>query len=306
MSVNDGIRKSDTDGVLGKAYDDLMHLSADEVGRAVHRAVKLTLAPVNGTLWTLEQALAWVTAAAAARLRSRGVPSERIQSPRLEILGNVVAGLQAVGGEPVLSELFANLLGTAMDSEAARSAHPAFGHIIRDLVPDEARVLTVLPTATYGWTVVVQLECRRTLGGPLVITEELNNLAELARCESPAGLLIHLGNLNRLGLIKFESVEVTSKVVRFHRTDFRDGPLGAYVDDARNGVRQAIEALKSHEIVAGQVYQFEEFVWRLKNAALTEFGIQFCQACGVQPFRALTAQHRMQPAALGVIVKRGG
>ena len=40
-----------------------------------------------------------------------------------------------------LRELYANLLATSIDSITAHEAHPAFVEIIRQLTPDEARIV---------------------------------------------------------------------------------------------------------------------------------------------------------------------
>ena len=117
--------------LLPKAYDDLVHPSAKQIGDVVGRAVAIALSPANGALWTLEQGLEWVKVEATKRLAAKNTPVEVIQPPSPVLLGRVVVGIQGTAGEESLNAMFANLLTTAMDERSAGKAHPAFAGIIR-------------------------------------------------------------------------------------------------------------------------------------------------------------------------------
>lgn len=128
-------------GLLPRVYEDILHPAAKDVGEAVRRAVALTLSPVNGVLWTAEQALAWLEAKVSERFEETKTPKETVTTPSPALLGAVIVGVQCAAGEPTLSQLFANLLATSMDARTSPFAHPAYAEILRQMLPDEARLL---------------------------------------------------------------------------------------------------------------------------------------------------------------------
>src|SRR5689334_13361717 len=91
----------DASGLLTRTYDDLVHPGAAEIGKTVHRAIRVALSPVNGTLWTIEQAIEWVELQATTRLGTRGVRPEDVVAPTPEVLGTILVGVQiaSAGGE---------------------------------------------------------------------------------------------------------------------------------------------------------------------------------------------------------------
>ena len=54
-----------------------------------------------------------------------------------------VEALRYTAEEPALCEMYLHLLATAMDSRTVPLAHPAFAEIIRQLTPDEARIINL-------------------------------------------------------------------------------------------------------------------------------------------------------------------
>ena len=124
-------------------YEDLVQPAAKEIGTALGRTVHTALAPLRGVVWAAEQAEEYVYGALMKRLK--GVPPERIGTPKLTVAGPAVQALKFAGAEPVLREMYANLLATAMDRQTAERAHPAFVEIIKQLTPDEARIAAYIP-----------------------------------------------------------------------------------------------------------------------------------------------------------------
>lgn len=199
--------------VAAQAYRDLASPAAQRLGQTVSRALGVALAPVNGALWTAEQALAWLEREVQARFVERDVPEAAIQPPPASVLGATVLGVQAAAGEPKLSSLFAELLATAMDARRAGAVHPAFAEIIRQLLPDEARLLARI--AQVG---SVHFETRKgarrdsSLYEHERVREHLpgTELARRAGCKRPAEALAYVTNLERLGLVEERMRQVGS------------------------------------------------------------------------------------------------
>ena len=68
------------------------------------------------------------------------IPAEKIIEPSASVAAPALQGLAFSHEEPDLKSMYLNLLGTAMDARRARSAHPAYAEVIRQLTADEARM----------------------------------------------------------------------------------------------------------------------------------------------------------------------
>jgi hypothetical protein len=113
-----------------------------EVGELTVRTVRALLRPVSGLIWGFEQIEGWVTEAVAEKFKN--VPEEHRIEPKLTIAGPIIDSMKYSGSEPHLRELFANLLVTSMDARTAANAHPAFVEIVKQLSPDEAKIVKMM------------------------------------------------------------------------------------------------------------------------------------------------------------------
>lgn len=137
------------DAVTGVAkavpiYQDVIQPAAQEVGKAlqtVAKTVHIALAPVSVLVWGYDQIKDFVSTKVTDRLKN--VPPENIITPKPNVAGPTLEALRYTGHEPSLSELYANLLAASMDKSTAQGAHPAFVEIIKQLTPDEAKVLAL-------------------------------------------------------------------------------------------------------------------------------------------------------------------
>ena len=101
-----------------------------------------------------------------------------------------------------LRNMYANLLANSMISVVKNGVHPGFVEIIKQLCPDEAKILkymftydSVLPTIT--------LRYEDDKGHGIDIIKDFSNVGELSRCENntPKDITKYFDNLTRLGLI---------------------------------------------------------------------------------------------------------
>ncbi|MGW5310582.1 DUF4393 domain-containing protein [Nocardia thailandica] len=150
-------------------------------------------------------------------------------------------------------------LGEAMITEGwdtaqqPRELHPAFVAILRDLTPDEARILRFLAVA--GEQPAIDIRTRAPFGiGSQLLAEGINLIAAMAGCALPDRDHHYLVNLARLGLIRFSDEPVAD----FRRYAFLEAQPAAQA------------AYKSVKMRAISVYH---------SISLTAFGRQFCDAC---------------------------
>lgn len=126
-------------------YRDAIQPGAVEIGKAVGtigKAVNVALAPLRLVVWGYDQIEAFLVQRVSEELRD--VPPDRVVTPDLTIAGPAVEALKFAGHKEVLRDMYARLLAKAMDSNVSSSAHPAFVEIIKQLTPDEAKVLTLI------------------------------------------------------------------------------------------------------------------------------------------------------------------
>ena len=113
------------DAVTGVAkavpvYQDVVQPAAQEVGKAlqtVAKTVHVVLAPVSALVWGYDQIKEFVSTKVAERLKN--VPPENLVTPKPNVAGPSLEALRYTGHETSLSDLYANLLATAMDTSTA-------------------------------------------------------------------------------------------------------------------------------------------------------------------------------------------
>jgi hypothetical protein len=263
-------------------YQDILQPAAKEVGTAlqtVAKAIHVALSPVSALIWGFEQIKEYLSESLAEKLKY--TPPERIITPNPAIAGPVIESLRFTANEPSLRELYSNLLATSMDSENAHKAHPAFVEILKQLSPDEARILKyladrytkVLAFPFLSGDVDVQLVDRsdpqiiKVLDSVGYSAPFLSMIGHDAGCGYPDLLPSYMNNLSRLGLIETfkddEGYEAYERFFDLFRPDFER------LQDA---------AIKEH----GGKFEGEVqvmFGTERKYFRITPLGAQFFSAC---------------------------
>lgn len=128
--------------LLPAVYNDLLSPAAKELGEGlatIAKAVKISLAPLEATVWGYGRIREWLS------IRVTGILAERrakmIQPPPLSVAGPLIVQMLFASEESDLREMYAKLLATSMDSATSDDAHPSFVTLIQQLTPDEARIL---------------------------------------------------------------------------------------------------------------------------------------------------------------------
>lgn len=107
---------------------------------AVARTVEVLLSPLKPLVWGYDQVKEKFFPEVQEKLEK--VPEDRRQNPDVKIAGPSIEALRFLGNDATLRDMFANLLVTSMDRATAATAHPAYVEIIKQLAPDEAKILT--------------------------------------------------------------------------------------------------------------------------------------------------------------------
>ena len=160
-------------------------------------------------------------------------------------------------GEKTLRERGEDLLRKSRDVWSEDEAHPAYGRILDELAPDEARILMLLLRGGPQPSVDVRT------GGPVGMVSSTLIAGGLTMIGPRAGVRYldevpaYLNNLFRLGLIWFSREQL-------------EDPLEYQVVEAQPDVLEAMHSVRFPKLVRRSIH-------------LTPFGVDFCRTCLVDP-----------------------
>lgn len=239
-------------------YQDAVQPAAREVGKAlstVAKAINVALAPVGALVWGYDRICEYLSARLANKLAS--TPGADIQTPPPTIAGPALEALRFTGDEEMLRDLYATLLATAMDRTTTGLAHPAFVEIIKQMSPDEARIVKVISGGANHPVIDVMVAVPGEEGERVVARNQslLDYVEGVQRRELVPG---YLDNLCRLGLTEIPSGLVIAN----------DAAYAQLESDAE--VRQLIDQIAA----AGHTARLERRFIRL-----TDLGRIFIRAC---------------------------
>jgi hypothetical protein len=183
-------------------YQDALQPVAKQLGRSletVGKAINVALAPVGMLVWGYDKCQEFISTKVADRLKD--VPPEDIITPKPNVAVPAIQALRYTGHEESLSDMYANLLATAMEKSAAEGAHPAFVEIIKQLTSDEAKLLSYLLQPIPLPLVSVRADHEDYEKGGYEIANNISLFGEKANLEHPHIVRTYLDNLSRLGLI---------------------------------------------------------------------------------------------------------
>lgn len=245
-------------------YQDVLQPAAQEIGKGLQtiaKTVHVALAPVSALVWGYDQIKDFVSSKVAERLKN--VPPENIISPKPNVAGPALESLRYTGHEETLSDLYANLLAASMDKETAEGAHPAFVEIIKQLTPDEAKMVGLFfrpimpfPLLNVRWEFKNPTDDKS--GGKEMLINH-SQLGEIAGCEFQHLTPAYIDNLCRLGLAEVPTMfKYTSK-----------------------GVYDALENSDVVQKLKSEIEKSPELnvVLERKGLRITELGKQFAEIC---------------------------
>jgi hypothetical protein len=190
---------------------------------------------------------------------SGGTPLPRALLRATLSLSSVMVPQEPDGGdgEMTLRERGEDLLRRSRDVWSEDEAHPAYGRILEELAPDEARILLLLLRGGPQPSVDVRT------GGPVGMLSSSLIAGGLTMIGPRAGVRYldevpaYLNNLFRLGLVWFSREQL-------------EDPLEYQVVEAQPDVLEAMHSTRFPKVVRRSIH-------------LTPFGVDFCRTCLVDP-----------------------
>lgn len=165
-------------------------------------SIKDALSPLSDIVWDYKKIESSFMPELAQKLDE--IPKERIITPDLTIAGPAVEAIRFAGHNPNLRKLYANLLATSIDSETAHKVHPAFVEILKQITPDEAKLLKFFSTQSV-LPIIDVVAKTKDLSGSIRRLKNYSHFGNLASCSFNDLVVTYLDNLSRLELIKIYS-----------------------------------------------------------------------------------------------------
>ena len=182
-------------------YSDTLQPAAKEFGKSlelVAKTVNTALTTLKLFIWSFDKLQSFIDNKVSEKLQNTS--EEDIQTPKSNIAVPVMQSLMYSGDEPELQDMFANLLAASMDKQTSSFAHPSFVEAIRQMTPDEARLIRYFWTEPKQPLITIRYESKEGTGG-VDIARHLSLAGEKANCDNSVLTQIAIDNLCRLGLI---------------------------------------------------------------------------------------------------------
>lgn len=245
-------------------YQDALQPAAKELGVALQtiaKTVNLALAPVSAMVWGYEKIKDFAATRLAEKLKD--VPEGKITTPDATIAGPALEALKYTGHKEELRDMYASLIATAMDADNLLKAHPAFVEIIKQLSPDEAKIVAYMNiNGSQQPKVDVRAAKDATKATGRWAAMHYSLIAVDAQCQRPQLTAAYLVNLQRLGLVELREDYIINA-----------GEDGV---DPYNAILAHPEILHLEKLIQAE----GRFVDIKKGAVfITPLGFQFCDAC---------------------------
>ena len=185
----------------GKAYDDLVAPSAKPLGTVfslLPRTIRVWLS--KWEKWVLNGERSIELTAQAIKEKTANIPIEKLTEPEPYVAVPAMQQLSYSFDSEELREMYANLLVASMNIDTKKYVHPAYVDIIKQLSPDEAKLLKFLALNPDQPLIDVLLDLPNN-GGYFTQVHNFTNIGE-GICENPEEIFSYLDNLERLKLIE--------------------------------------------------------------------------------------------------------
>lgn len=199
--LNQDIAKEFVSQTAGKTYDDLVHPTAQATGGIISfipRTIRVWFSKWEKWILNGEYAIRETEKLLEEKLKH--IPEDKIVEPEPYVAVPAIQQLSYSFDSEELRELYANLLASSMNVDKKDAVHPAFVDIIRQLTPDEAKLLKYLSIHPEQPIIDVHHKFANEAGF-LEVIRRFTNIAE-SICDNINSIFSYLDNLERLKLIE--------------------------------------------------------------------------------------------------------
>ncbi|MCL2406475.1 MAG: DUF4393 domain-containing protein [Defluviitaleaceae bacterium] len=212
--------------VIDKVGDDLYKDAVQPVARPtvnllglIPRAIKAALLPVEKWIIDKEYNLAVIEAMLAEELEK--VNPKKISPPETYVAAPTLLAASYCMDSDELRSMFAKLLAKSMYKDTRNDVHPSYVEIIKQLCPDEAKILKVMDSI---FPIIEIYRVNKNINSK-VFDSNFSDIGEIAKCEYPYHAINnYIENIKRLGII-------TKSVATVHKSVYEPLKQHPYIKD---------------------------------------------------------------------------
>ena len=234
-----------------KVYKDVVSPSFKETGDLVAlapRSLRALLLPLEN--WITKREYNRKATQKILEDKLKNVPEDLLDEPELYVGVPALEGLSYTIDNETLREMYANLLASSMRKDKKADVHPAYAQIIKEISPDEARVLKDISVSSGVWHPLVWVREYKSRISSKVLAQRYTNAFEYIR--DPKRIASLIDNLERLKLVEVKENSAVS-----------DESSYEYIENS-----DYIKRLLSKNLEEGHFLKVEKGSMRLTNFAL--------------------------------------
>lgn len=242
------------DGVLVEVYKDALSPVVKPVGEVLGflpRTLKLALSGWEKWLINGEETIRLT--AESVKEKVKAIPEDKLVEPEPYVAIPAMQQLSYCANNEDLRELYANLLVSSMNADKKWQVHPSFVDIIKQLTPDEAKLIKVLLPTTLQNYPLIDVRLEKKQGGGHVLYSNFTTTG-LNVLDIPTNIGLYIDNFLRLKIIEM--------------------PAGTIYGD-----RTAYTELEQHPIIQRSLPNIHTDALKIKYAhkvfRVTNFGASF-------------------------------
>lgn len=251
-----------TKGVAVEVYKDVVKPSAQPLGVVLSYLPRtLRLAFSKWEKWIVNGEESIRIAADMLREKVKQIPEEKLVEPEAYVAVPAIQQLMYCQDNDTLRDLYANLLASSMNTDKKWQVHPAFVDIIKQLTPDEAKIIKSIPDLKNNFL-------------PLVDVKLYDKSANLS-----GGHQLFITNFTTIGIDVIENkANICSYVDNLIRLNILEIPGSYHLTDATK-----YEPLEKHpvlaELVPSYFHNIYDIAYNHKALLITNFGLMFKRIC---------------------------
>lgn len=247
--------------VVGEVYEDGAKPVVKPTGELIGilpRTIKAALSPLE--VWILQKEYNVKQTRKLLEEKLKNVNLDNICSPEPHIAVPAMQYISYCMNNDELRDMYANLLANSMNKVVKNGVHPAFVEIIRQLSPDEEKILKAIKNERVIPTVTLRAEDK--LGRGQDVVRDFSVITETANCENIGAYEQYFDNLIRLGLLK-QAAKYQSLAEEKWYQGLETNP---FIIQMKEIIQTAYKDHSNPKIERSYIY-------------MTSFGIAFCKIC---------------------------
>ena len=251
-----------TEGVAIEVYKDALRPIVKPMGEIfgfLPRTLKLALSGWEKWLINGEESLRLTSDAVCEKLK--GISEEKLVEPEPYVAIPAIQQLSYCQNNEDLRDLYANLLAASMNTDKKWQVHPAFVDIIKQLTPDEAKIIKSIPAFKNNFMPAIDVKLYDKNQG------------------DATGHQLFITNFTNIGLEVIENkMNICSYIDNLLRLNILESPPTSHLTDNKEYL-----SLENHPILNALIPPIYKKLYRIEYnhrvLLITNFGLLFKQIC---------------------------